>query len=75
MGWELFGNKAYRLGEWKIVSIGERHFGDGEWRLYNLEKDPEEQVDLKDQQPELFNDLLTRWQRYEKEKGLVLKEG
>jgi len=71
MGWELFGNKAYRIGNWKIVSIVPNNDGDGQWHLYNLAEDPGEQNDLKELEPERFKELMQAWQTYEQKNGLV----
>ena len=69
LGWELFDNKAYRNGDWKIASIqGER--GDGQWHLYNLRNDPQELEDVKSQFPEIFDNLKADWQHYAKDAGV-----
>lgn len=46
--WEHQGNKAIRLGDWKLVSILEK----GEWELYNLKEDRTETNDLAHTYPE-----------------------
>lgn len=72
MGWELFGGRAYRKGDWKIVSTSPHMGGTGDWRLYHLAVDPGEQNDLKAQEPERYRQLLDLWQRYERDKGVIL---
>lgn len=45
--WEHEGNRAIRIGNWKLVSRGKPlapYFGD--WRLYDLDRDPVERTDL-----------------------------
>jgi arylsulfatase A-like enzyme len=53
LGWEHEGNRALRMGDWKLVT---KNFGSttpggpaaGEWELYNLTDDPTEMNDLAD---------------------------
>lgn len=49
---EYRGQLAVRRGNWK-------YYGDGEGgeALYDLDRDPHEDRDLKDQRPELFGEL------------------
>jgi arylsulfatase len=82
MGWELFGHRAIRQGDWKIVwdeaAYPEKpHDADvkkDSWRLYNLANDSSEQVDLSQQQPERLKALIVEWQNYVQETGLVLPD-
>src|SRR5690606_21988706 len=52
LGWEHEGNRAFRSGDWKLVSsnFGSTQGGAGinEWELYNLAADPTEVSDLAD---------------------------
>jgi arylsulfatase len=50
--WEHEGNRAVRLGEWKLVA---RH-GD-KWELYNVETDRTEQNNLAANQPEKVKEM------------------
>jgi len=63
---ELFfhhaGNRALRVGDWKLVSA--RDEGD-RWALYNLAQDRAESQDLAAQQPERVRQLAARWQALE----------
>jgi arylsulfatase len=45
LGWELFGNRAIRRGDWKI-SWHYEPYGTWDWQLFNLAEDPGEQHDL-----------------------------
>ena len=47
----------------------------GAWRLYNLKDDPAERFDLAEQQPEIVNELLTLWDQYVAENGVLVKSG
>ena len=45
IGWELFGRRALRRGDWKIVWLFEP-YGPGRWELFDLGGDPTESRDL-----------------------------
>jgi arylsulfatase len=66
-GTELFGTRALRQGDWKITDVG-----DGQWRLFNLAKDPGETRDLSDAEPDLFTRLQSAWSAYAKRVGLIM---
>lgn len=68
-GWELFGRKAYRQGDWKIV-YGIAPFGNGAWQLYNLRTDRAEQVDLAAQHPEKLAELQAGYAAYVHRNGV-----
>jgi arylsulfatase A-like enzyme len=82
MGWELFGRRAIRQGDWKIVwepagapdRPGDPHIREDSWRLYNLASDRSEQVDLAQREPERLRSLVAAWDRYAKETGVVLPD-
>ena len=82
MGWELFGRRAIRQGDWKIVwepagilwEPRDPDIRDDSWRLYNLADDPGEQVNLAQEQPERLQALIAEWQTYAQETGIVLPD-
>jgi arylsulfatase len=57
--WEHEGNRAIRVGDWKLVAAGR----DGPWELYDLATDRTETRDLARQHPETVRELARRWQR------------
>jgi len=61
------------MGPWKLL-LQEAPFGTGEWELHNLDTDLGEQVDVAEQNPEIFEHLKGRWQAYADEVGVVLPE-
>jgi len=63
MGWELFGNRAIRQGDWKLRWQW-RPFGTGEWELFNLADDPAERFDLATKSPDKLEDLQRLWAEY-----------
>ena len=62
---EAAGHSALFKGDMKIVRNG-RPYGDGEWRMYNLKKDPGEIYDLKNQEPQKFAKLIRDYSDYTK---------
>ena len=69
--WELFGRRAVRLGDWKMVWLNEP-WGKGRWQLYNLKKDPAETTDLYLNHPEIVNKLKNTWNNYVKQNEMVV---
>ncbi len=61
------GNRAMRVGNWKLVNEGLTDKGSPEdrWALYDLSKDRCEMVDLAGQEPEVYQSLIQRWQTCE----------
>ena len=58
--WEHEGNRAIRVGDYKLVAKGAK----GKWELYNIAKDRSEQSDLADQDPDRVEKLRSMWQAY-----------
>lgn len=73
LGWELFGRAGIRQDKWKLTRIWPP-FGNGEWSLYDLQKDPAEQNNLVEQNPRILSHLMTLWHRYVKENGVIVIE-
>lgn len=73
LGWELFGQRAIRQGDWKIAWISKPN-GSGRWELYDLEKDPGERTDLSARHPERFDAMLRLWERYAEENRIIPHE-
>ncbi len=70
-GWELFGHRAVRQGDWKLVWDHAAPEAQRHWQLFNLAADPFEQKDLSKAEPERFNQMLTLWERYDEQNGVV----
>lgn len=68
-GWELFGQKAYRQGDWKIV-YSVPPFGPGDWQLFNLSNDRAEQRDLAAQHPDKLAELKAAYAAYVHRNGV-----
>lgn len=69
-GWELYGHRSIRHGDWKIV-WDPRDEDDAKWRLYNLTDDLEERNDLAAENPGKLAEMLTLWDTYVKESGVI----
>jgi arylsulfatase A-like enzyme len=71
LGWELFGKKALRRGDWKIVlEPGPR--GNDKWQMYHLASDPGEQNDLAQSDAKKLNQLIALWEDYAKENNIII---
>jgi arylsulfatase len=71
LGWEIFGNRAIRQGEWKITWLYEP-LGTWDWQLFNLADDPGEQYDLSEKFPEKRKELVALWDEYVKTNGVII---
>jgi arylsulfatase len=72
VGWEIFGNRAVRQGDWKIVNILRAAKGTGKWQLFNLKDDPAELRDLAQQNPAKLKEMTKLWALYVKRNGVIL---
>ena len=72
-GWELFGVRAVRKGEWKALFMGPPK-GNGEWQLYNLTKDPGEIYDMARVEPDILQRLIEHYEVYYQETGMFDSE-
>lgn len=79
IGWELFGKRAIRKGDWKLVYLPGHELRSvpaqirtDTWQLYNLATDPRELEDLSAQEPEKLQELLALWKEYERSNGVIL---
>ncbi len=72
-GWELFGRRAIRRGDWKAVFIPVPSWDAAKtaWQLYDLARDPGETSDLAAQHPDILASLLDLWHLYTVEAGVL----
>lgn len=61
--WEHEGNKAVRLGKYKLVSKWNRQ-RETTWELYNMDTDRSEMHDLSDQHPEKVNEMAEMYNKW-----------
>jgi arylsulfatase len=71
LGWELFGNRAIRQGDWKISWL-HQPVGTWDWQLFNLAQDPGEQHDLSGKFPEKTKALVALWDEYVAMNGVII---
>ncbi|MCY2995197.1 MAG: arylsulfatase [Planctomycetota bacterium] len=65
--WEHEGNRAVRVGDWKLVAKSPG----GSWELYNLATDRTEMNDLAAQQPARVQELAARWETWARRAGVL----
>jgi arylsulfatase/uncharacterized sulfatase len=70
IGYELTGHGVLFQGDHKLM-LNRPPLGDGEWHLYNIEKDPGEVVDLRGELPERFQQMLSAYERFVKEHAVL----
>lgn len=59
--WEHEGNRAVRVGDWKIVADHNKS-----WELYNIAQDRSEQRDLSKQEPDRVQQMAAMYKAYAK---------
>lgn len=57
--WEHEGNRALRVGDWKLVALAK-----GEWELYDLARDRGESRNLAAAQPDRVQAMAAQWERH-----------
>ncbi|ANQ51200.2 sulfatase-like hydrolase/transferase [Flammeovirga sp. MY04] len=68
---ELFGNAYIMKGNYKLIKVRKGMFGDGEWHLYDVVKDPSESKPLEKEMPGRYKEMLGIYKQYEKDHQLV----
>ena len=71
IGWEIFGNRALRQGNWKI-RWEFKPFGQGDWELFDLASDPGERRNLAAQHPDKLRAMLAQWDEYVRTNNVIL---
>lgn len=71
LGWEHFGQRAYRAADWKLVFMPESVGGTGEYALYNLDADPGETNNVIEDYPQVADELAEKWEQYAEANGIV----
>jgi arylsulfatase len=71
LGWELFGNRAIREGNWKLLWLC-KPYGPGKWQLYDLKTDPAEMSDVADEYPKVRNRLVGHWREYADKNNVIM---
>ncbi len=71
IGWELFGNRAVRQGDWKL-RWQYKPLGTGAWELFNVTADPSERHNLAAELPDKVQALVALWDRYVQTNNVIL---
>ncbi len=71
LGWEVFGNRAVRQGDWKI-RWQHKSYGKGDWELFNLATDAAERKDLAAERPDKLREMLALWDVYARENNVIV---
>lgn len=74
LGWELFGNRAIRQGDWKLLYLLKPAGGVGDWELYNLKDDPAELHGLSAKHPDKRKALIKLWDEYVQRNGVIVSD-
>lgn len=69
-GWELYGHRSVRQGDWKIV-WDEAEGDDAHWMLFNVAGDFGERNDLGPGMPDKLAEMIGLWSRYEHESHVI----
>lgn len=79
VGWELFGGRAIRKGDWKALyvqaagaALDAREWKPGRWQLYDLARDPGETKDLARSSPRKMKEMMAAWRDYVTSNGVVV---
>ena len=73
VGWELFGQRAIRRGNYKAIFIP-NELNAAKWELYDLTRDKGELINLADEREDVLNELIEAWFAYEAETGVIVAE-
>jgi arylsulfatase len=73
LAWELFGKRAVRKGNWKLISYPPPH-GNTKWQLYNVHRDPTESFDIASDYPQKVLELSSLWDNYARQNGVVMPD-
>jgi arylsulfatase A-like enzyme len=69
----MFAGRWLRKGDYKAILVP-KPYGESQWRLYNVVKDPGETRNLAKDQPGLLEELKRAWDQYANEVGVVLPD-
>ena len=70
IGYELAGQGVLFQGDYKLLKI-RGPVGDDTWHLYDIVRDPGETRDLKSEEPARFQAMLSLYERFEQENGVL----
>jgi arylsulfatase len=71
LGWEIFGNRAIRQGDWKI-RWEFKPYGKADWELFDVAADPAERTDLAAKRPDKLKAMIALWDQYVRANHVIL---
>ena len=71
---EMFNNSAVYMGDYKAIRH-EPPVGDGKWQLVNIVDNPTETINVADQHPDILQKLISAYETYAKDVGVVIPRG
>jgi arylsulfatase len=74
LGWQMFGDRAIRMGNWQLLSLLERAGRTGDWQLFNLANDLAEMNDVSEWFPEKREALTDAWRDCSAANGVISSE-
>ena len=74
LGWELFGHRAVRKGDWKLLWADGKN-GSDTWQLYNIAEDPREVVDVAGSERQKLEEMIALWEDYSENNNVILPIG
>lgn len=69
-GFELYGQRSVRQGDWKIVWDAAQG-SDARWMLFNIAGDFGERNDLAEQNPEKLAEMIELWSKYAEQNDVI----
>ncbi|CAF1067131.1 unnamed protein product [Didymodactylos carnosus] len=72
-GWELFGERAIRRGNYKAILVPNES-NTAKWELYDLSRDKGELINVAHEREDVLKELVEAWFIYEAETGVILAE-
>ncbi len=69
--WEHEGNRAVRVGKWKLVAKGKSGQDEVEWELYDIEADCSELHNLAPRLQERTKEMAALWRAYAERANVV----
>jgi arylsulfatase len=69
--WEHEGNRAVRVGKWKVVAKGKSGQDKVNWELYDIETDRSELHNLAAEHPKRLKEMVDLWNAYAKRANVI----
>jgi arylsulfatase len=71
LGWELFGYRSVRQGDWKLVWDAAPPAPQRKWQLFDVRRDFQELRDLSQSNPQQVSKMQAAWDTYARDTGVI----